>query len=247
MNIKEIRSKTILSISKIHDYVINPYVGCQHSCHYCYACFIKKFSGHKEPWGQFVDIKTNAADLLRVEINKKKKAGVWISGLCDPYQPLEAKYQLTRKCLEILAFYDWPVIIQTRSSLVLRDMDILKRGENFEVGLTLTTADDEIRKIFEPNAPPIKERMNTLDELHRAGIKTYAMIAPILPGAEALVNALEGKADRIIVDRMNYHYADWIYKKYRMEDKLTDDYFQRTGREIAIACKKAGITCNLAF
>jgi DNA repair photolyase len=247
MNIKEIQSKTILSASKVYDYVINPYVGCQHSCHYCYARFIKKFSGHKEPWGQFVDIKINAADLLQVEINKKKCARVWISGLCDPYQPLEAKYELTRKCLDILAYNNWPVIIQTRSSLVLRDMDILKRAKNFEVGLTITTADDEMRKLFEPNAPAIKERLSTLDELHRSGIKTYAMIAPILPGAEALPDALKGKVDYVIVDRMNYHYADWVYQKYRLEDKSSDDFFQRTSRELASVCKELGIICNLAF
>src|SRR4030043_1904800 len=134
MIFKEIRSKTILSVSKIHDYVINPYVGCQHGCNYCYARFIKKFSGHKEPWGQFVDIRMNAADLLQVEINKKKCGTVWVSGLCDPYQPLEAKHKLTRKCLEILADHNWPVVIQTRSSLVLRDIDILKEAKDFEVG-----------------------------------------------------------------------------------------------------------------
>lgn len=247
MIVKEIRSKTILSASKVYNYVINPYLGCQHGCHYCYARFIKKFSGHKEPWGEFVDIKINAAELLRVEINRKKCASVWISGLCDPYQPLEAKYKLTRNCLEILADNSWPVIIQTRSSLVLRDMDILKGAENFEVGLTITTADDEIRKLFEPCAPSVKERLSTLDELHRSGIRTYAMIAPILPGAEALVNALDGTVDHIIVDRMNYHYADWIYRKYGLEDKLSDDFFQMTGRKLADFCRKSGIACNLTF
>lgn len=247
MNVKEIRSKTILSASKVYNYVINPYVGCQHGCNYCYARFIKRFSGHQEPWGQFVDIKINAADLLQAEIKKKKSARVWISGLCDPYQPLEAQYKLTRKCLEILADNHWPVVIQTRSSLVLRDIDILKSAEDFEVGLTITTADDEIRKLFEPDAPPIKERLNTLDELHKAGIRTYAMIAPMLPGAEALANELGGKVDYVIVDRMNYHYADWIYRKYRLEDKLSDDFFQKTGRDLAYACKKSGIACNLVF
>jgi len=200
-----------------------------------------------EPWGEFVDVRINAADLLRAEIKKKKCGKVWISGLCDPYQPLEAEYELTRKCLEILADHNWPVVIQTRSSLVLRDMDILKRAKNFEVGLTITTADDEIRKLFEPHAPSIQERLSTLDELHRSGIRTYAMIAPILPGAETLAIALEGKVDYIILDRMNYHYADWIYRKYGLEDKLTDDFFQTTGSEIAYACKKSGIACNFTF
>ena len=247
MIVKEVRSKTILSTSKVYDYVINPYVGCQHACSYCYARFMKRFSGHKEPWGKFVDVKINAADLLRVEVNKKKRARVWISGVCDPYQPLEAKYKLSRACLEILAQNDWPVIVQTRSPLVLRDMDILKEARDFEVGLSVTTADDKIRKLFEPNAPPITERLRALDQLHRSGIKTYAMIAPILPGAEALANALEGKVDYILVDRMNYNHANWVYTKYGLEDRLSDDFFHRAGREIASACKKLGIDCRLVF
>ena len=156
---------------------------------------MKRFSGHKEPWGEFVDVKINAADLLRVEINKKKRASVWVSG----------------------------------------------------VGLTITTADDDIRKLFEPNAPPIMERLRTLDELHRSGIKTWAMIAPMLPGAEVLAKTLAGKVDYILVDRMNYHYADWVYTKYGLEDKLADDFFHRTGREIASGCKKLGIDCHLTF
>jgi DNA repair photolyase len=138
-------------------------------------------------------------------------------------------------------------VIQTRSSLVLRDIDILKRAKEWEVGLTITTADDEIRKLFEPNAPPIIERLATLDKLHRSGIRTYAMIAPILPGAEVLVDALKGKVDYIIVDRMNYHYGDWLYRKYRMEDKLSDDFFQSTACILAEVCQKLGIACNLAF
>ena len=247
MIVKEIQSKAILSTSKIYNYVINPYVGCQHACSYCYARFMKRFSGHKEPWGEFVDVKINAADLLRAEINKKKRAKVWISGVCDPYQPLEAKYKSSRKCLEILAQNEWPAIIQTRSPLVLRDMDILKEAKNFEVGLTITTADDGIRKLFEPNAPPIMERLRALEELHRSGIKTYAMIAPILPGAEVLAKTLEGKVDYILVDRMNYNYADWVYRKYGLKDKLSDDFFHRTGREIASVCKKLGIDCHLTF
>ena len=241
MIVKEIQSKTILSKSKIHDYVVNPYVGCQHGCSYCYARFMKKFTGHKEPWGTFVDVKINAADLLRSEIKRKKRGKVWVSGVCDPYQPLERKYELSRKCLEILAQYDWPVVVQTRSSLVLRDIDILKEAKHFEVGLTITTADDNIRKIFEPNAPPIPERIKTLDELHRSGIRTYAMIAPILPGAEGLIDHLAGKVDYLLADRMNYNYADWVYRKYGMTDKLSDEYFQGTFAEITAASKRLGI------
>jgi len=231
--VKEIRAKTILSKSKIYPYVVNPYTGCQHACSYCYARFMKRVTGHREPWGEFVDVKINAAELLRKEITKKKRAEVWVSGVCDPYQPLEAEYRLTRQCLEILARNDWPVIIQTRSPLVLRDMDIIQDARDFEVGLSVTTADDAIRKLFEPNAPPIEDRIAALDTLHRASIRTYAMIAPVLPGAEGLAELLKGKIDYVIIDRMNYHYADWVYRKYGLEKYLSDDYYERVRQELA--------------
>jgi hypothetical protein len=108
---------------------------------------MKRFTGHQEPWGEFVDVKINAPELLSKEILKKKVGNVWVSGVCDPYQPLEAKYQLTRRCLAILAEHNWPVIVQTRSPLVLRDIDILKNAKNFEVGFSVTTADDSIRNV----------------------------------------------------------------------------------------------------
>jgi DNA repair photolyase len=243
MIVKEIQSKAILSASKIYPYVINPYTGCQHGCSYCYARFMKRFTGHREPWGQFVDVKVNAPDLLRLEITKKKPAKVWISGVCDPYQPLEAKYKLTRQCLEILAQNNWPVVVQTRSPLVLRDIDILKKGRDFEVGLSITTADDSIRKLFEPDAPPIRDRVRAIEELHRAGIRTYVMIAPMLPGAEGLAEILAGNVDRVIVDRMNYNHADWVYRKYGLDDKMTDEFFYRTERELSGAFAKLGISC----
>ncbi len=243
MIIKEIESKSILSVSKVYPYVINPYTGCQHNCSYCYARFMKRFSGHQEPWGQFVDVKVNAPDLLRCEIKKKKTGKVWISGVCDPYQPLEVKYKLTRQCLEILAQNDWPVVIQTRSPLVLRDIDILKMGRDFEVGLSITTADDSIRKLFEPDAPPIAERVRALDELHQVGIRTYVMIAPMLPQGENLAEILMGKVDYVLFDRMNYHHADWVYRKYGLEDKMTDDYFHQTEGILTSAFAKSGISC----
>jgi DNA repair photolyase len=204
---------------------------------------MKRFTGHREPWGQFVDVKVNAPDLLKQEITKKKPGRVWVSGVCDPYQPLEAKYKLTRQCLEILAQNNWPVTVQTRSSLVLRDIDILKEGRYFEVGLSITTADDSIRTLFEPDAPTIMDRVRALDELHRAGIRTYVMIAPMLPGVEGLAEILAGKVDFVIVDRMNYNYADWVYRKYGLDDKMRDEFFERSGHELSSTFSKFGISC----
>jgi DNA repair photolyase len=243
--VKEIQSKVVLSPSKIYPYVVNPYIGCQHACTYCYAKFMKRFTGHKEPWGEFVDVKMMAPDLLPVDIRKKQPARVWMSGVCDPYQPLEARYRLTQQCLEILAQAGWPVTVQTRSPMVLRDLDIIKGAAGFEVGFSVTTADDGIRKMFEPQAPRISERLRALEELHSAGIRTYAMIAPLLPGAEELGELLKGKIDYLRVDAMNYHYADWVYREYGLKDKLSDDYFQATARELVDVCSSASIECHV--
>ncbi len=243
MIIQEIQSKTILSASKVYPYVINPYVGCQHNCVYCYAHFMKRFTGHKEPWGQFVDVKLNAPELLQREITRKRPDRVWVSGVCDPYQPLEGKYKLTRQCLQILAEHDWPVTVQTRSPMCLRDLDVLKTGKHFEVGLSITTADDAIRKLFEPNAPSINERVRALGELHQAGIRTYAMIAPILPHAETLATMLADKVDYVRLDRMNYHYADKVYRQYGLEAYLTDEYFTPTVDALVSGFGAVGITC----
>jgi DNA repair photolyase len=145
----------------------------------------------------------------------------------------EAKYPLTRQCLEIQTQNSWPVIIQTRSPLVLRDIDMIKDARDFEVGFSVTTADDSIRKLFEPHAPPIDDRIKALDALHKAGVRTYAMIAPVLPGAEGLADLLKGKIDYVLIDRMNYHYVDRVYRKYGLEDTLTDDSFERVKQEFA--------------
>jgi DNA repair photolyase len=245
MIIKEIYAKSILSVSKIYPYVINPYTGCAHSCSYCYASFMKRFTGHKEPWGDFVDVKVNAADLLRNEIVKKKMDRVWVSGVCDPYQPVEEKYKLTRQCLEILAEHDWPVTVQTRSPLVLRDIDVLQKGKHFQVGCSITTADDGIRRIFEPSAPPISERVRALDELHRAGIKTYVMIAPLLPGAEDLADLLAGKVDSVLIDRMNYNNADSIYRKHNLEKFKTGEYYEGAAKVLSTSFMNMGVPVEL--
>jgi DNA repair photolyase len=245
--VKKVHVKTILSKSKVFDYTINPYIGCEHGCAYCYARLIKRFTGHREDWGSFVDVKTNAGDLLLREIKRKEPRRVWISGLCDPYQPLEKDYKVTQACLEILSEHDWPVTIQTKSRMVTRDIDLLKRFHDVEVGFTITTASENIKEIFEPNAPSIKERIETLKKLHSEGIKTFAMIAPLLPEAKDLVTQLIGNVDHVLIDKMNYHYADWVYRKNKLEYALTSDFFNREKTEFAKAFAKENIPCQLLF
>jgi DNA repair photolyase len=244
MIVREILAKGILSKSQVYDYVINPYTGCQHSCTYCYARFMKRFSGHTEPWGEFVDVKINAVDLLKREILRKKPGRVWVSGVCDPYQPLERRYQLTRGCLSILVQYQWAFSIQTRSPLVVRDIDILKQAQDAEVGMSITTADEGMRRLFEPKAPTIASRIKALAELHRQGIRTSAMIAPLLPEAEGLAAALKGSVDRVRIDKMNYFYADWVYRQYHLQDKLKPAYFRQTSDALCAAFAQQGVECG---
>lgn len=247
MKIREIQAKSILSKSGVYDWTINPYIGCEHSCFYCYARFMKKFTGHKERWGEFIDVKINAPELLEKEVKTKKKGRVWISGVCDPYQPIEKKYKLTRKCLEVLQKNNWPVVIQTKSPLVLRDLKLLKKFKNIEVGFTIPTADEKIKNVFEPRTPSIKQRIKALEKLHKEGIRTYAMIAPLLPEAKDLVVKLRNKIDYAIIDRMNYHYADWVYREHKLEEMRKDDFFIKKTAELIKMFKKEKIPCQVVF
>jgi DNA repair photolyase len=247
MVVREIVARSVLSKSRVYEYTVNPYGGCQHGCSYCYARFMKRYSGHQEAWGEYVDVKVNAPEVLQKEIERKSRGEVWISGVCDPYQPLEKKYELTRRCLKILIGDDWPVTVQTRSPLVLRDIDLLRKSSKVEVGMSITTSDDKIRRLFEPYAPLVKERIRALGELHAAGIKTFVMIAPLLPKAEGLVPDLVGKVDRVLVDRMNYNYADWVYRKYKLEQSRSESYYNRAGQEICSSFRQQGVECQVLY
>jgi hypothetical protein len=150
--INEITAKTVLTKTNLPgcDYVVNPYNGCQFACMYCYAAQIARWKHPGEKWGSFMDIKLNAPDLLKKELEKLEKKYysknfgiIWFSSVTDPYTGLEAKYQLTRKCLEVLVDfgYEGQVAIQTKSGLIVRDIDLYKRFKDVSIGFTVTTLD----------------------------------------------------------------------------------------------------------
>ena len=141
-NVQEIKVRGILSKSKLPgvDYVINPYRGCQHACVYCYAIFMQKFDGHSEPWGTYVDIKSNALELLTPQLAKCRNRTVYLSSVCDPYQPVEAEYQLTRQILKQLITAQPQLTVQTKSALVIRDLDLLTQFKNCSVGMTIVVS-----------------------------------------------------------------------------------------------------------
>ncbi len=250
IRIREIQAKTILNKSKIHDYCLNPYTGCAVNCRYCYArLFMRRYSGHSEPWGAFVDVKINAPELLRRQAARAKRGNVWLSSVCDPYQPLEERYKLTRQCLEILAEVRFPVTVQTKMTLILRDLDIIERFEEIEVGMTLTTDEDKIARMFEPGASPVSERIAALEKIHSRGIPTFAFLGPLLPGGpEKLIAGIADKVDRILVDRMNYmETIIGFYRKLGLSPAATDRFFQDQAARIVREAKKHGLPCEILF
>jgi DNA repair photolyase len=191
MKIEEIEVKSILSKSGLPgvDWSINPYVGCQFSCMYCYAVFITKWKHSDEEWGEFLDVKINAPAILRKELERRVKrnksrnyGSILFSSVTDPYTGAEAKYQLTRKCLEILVDFGYKgeVSILTKSPLVVRDIDLLKKLDA-EVGITVTTYEDSVIRFLEGRAPSASARIKALRTLHDEGIPMYSFVGPLLP------------------------------------------------------------------
>lgn len=192
------------------DYCVNPYLGCTHNCLYCYASFMLKYSGIREPWGTFVEAKINLPDVLKRQA--RKPGTVLLGTVCDPYQPAEREFQLSRQALSILGERGYSVEVMTKSDLVLRDIDLLSRFPGFSVELTITTLDEKAARAFEPGAPAPKPRLQAVRQLVRAGVQTTVFIGPLLPGIsdspeqiqELLLAVKDTGAHRVLFDRLNY-------------------------------------------
>lgn len=239
MDITEITVKTALVRSKIPgvDFVINPYLGCGHGCRYCYAAFMTRYSHHHArcPWGSFVEVKHNIANVLRGELSRKRKTGtVMMSSVCDPYQPVEQRYRLTRRCIEILKEFGWGIDILTRSPLVTRDIDLLSDSNAVSVGVTIPTDSDHVRTILEPHAPSINSRLAALKQMHEAGVDTWVFIGPMLPmNPRRLGEAIEAYVNHVLIDSLNYQSkVRGIFLKNNWGYALTDKYAHDTADEL---------------
>ena len=217
-----LEAKTILTKSGLpgSDWVINPYNGCLFACMYCYAAQIARWKHPDEIWGTYLDVKINAPELLKEELKKLEKrfgskdfGSIFFSSVTDPYVGLEAKFQLTRKCLEVLADFNYQgsIAIQTKSPLVTRDIDVLKRLKKVTVGFTVTSLDDKVSRFLETKAPPVSLRLKALKKLHDAGVDTYAFIGPILPyftNNEGKINQLLDKLQEVGVKEVWFEHLN---------------------------------------
>jgi len=237
MKINLIKAKTIMQKTGLPDcdWVVNPYTGCRFGCKYCYAAFVGRFTHPNEEWGSYVDVKINAPELLKKEISGKKGI-ILFSSVTDPYQGLEAKYQLTRKCLQVLADvrYKGEVGILTKSGLVTRDIDIFKKIKNIHVGMTVTSTGDPISQYLETYATPNPDRLKALKKLHQAGIKTYAFVGPLLPHFVWQEKELKQLLTELKKTGVSYIYLEHInlsrYIKDRLYKYLKKDYSQELAR-----------------
>lgn len=177
--VNEIRCSTLihpLNYRSSTEYTINLYRGCTHGCVYCYA---PSLIHDERRWGNYVDVKVNAPAVLERELRGLKREEVFLSSASDPYQPVEAKYRITRRCLETLLRHRFPVSVLTRSPLVLRDLDLLREFDRVRVGMSITSVPT---RRFEPGVPPLRRRIETLKRLSSTGIRTWVSLAPVIPG-----------------------------------------------------------------
>ncbi len=163
-----------------YDYSLNPYVGCAFGCSYCYAAFFAP-PERQASWGDWVQVKRNAAlklSRLRRPLDGKT---VYMSSATDPYQPIERRLELTRSLLPVLSDRGARLVVQTRSPLVARDIDLLQRFKQVCVNFSITTDSETVRRAFEPRNPPIAARLDAAREIADAGLPVAITMTPLLP------------------------------------------------------------------
>jgi DNA repair photolyase len=166
-----------------YDYSLNPYSGCSFGCTYCYAAFFSRDKDKMDNWGYWVSVKENAVLLLQ-KFRKKPLLDktLYLSSVTDPYQPIEKDLSLTRQILqELIDYHKVRLVVQTRSPLVTRDIDLLKKFDVVQVNMTITTDSERIRKVFEPYCPGNKQRIKAIREIHDSGVGACITMTPLLP------------------------------------------------------------------
>ncbi len=202
---KETKSVMTKSNGPLGGYAVNPYVGCTHGCKYCYASFMKRFTGHTEEWGTFLDIK----EWPEIK-DPKKYAGqkVIIGTVTDGYLPQEEQYCKTRKILEELKESGADILICTKSDLVLRDLDLLKeinKKNRLTVSWSVNTLDEDFREDMD-DAVSIERRLAAMKKVYDAGIRTVCFISPVFPGLtdiKAIFERAKDQCDLIWLENLN--------------------------------------------
>lgn len=236
--IKDIEVNGILTKSNlpVSDYSVNPYVGCTHACKYCYASFMKRFTNHTEPWGEFVDIK-HWPEIRHAEKYAGKEA--FFCSVTDPYQPLEKKYRRTRALLEQLQGSGINISISTKSDLVLRDLDLIRTFPRAQVSWSINTLDEEFRREMD-RAASIERRLAAMKQFYEAGIQTTCFISPIFPGitdVKAIMERSKSQCNLIWLENLNLRgdykkrILDWVHDHHPELDDLYHEIYTKKNRD----------------
>lgn len=237
MIVKEIEVKSVLSKSNLPvcEYSVNPYVGCTHACRYCYASFMKRFTNHPEPWGDFLDVK------YWPEIkNPKKYAGkeLFIGSVTDPYNPQEEIYGRTKALLEQLQGSGAKISIATKSDLILRDLDLIKSFPDARVSWSINTLDETFREDMD-KAVSIQRRLTAMEAFYKAGVRTTCFISPIFPGitdVKEIIQRTKVQCNLIWLENLNLRggyktvIMDYIQEKHPDLLLLYQDIYNKNGR-----------------
>jgi DNA repair photolyase len=236
VQVREIEARSILtpqaigSLSKHYDFALNPYAGCAFRCSYCYVPKFPNARHEPSEWGRWVEVKTNAPELIRKDRLKVFGSKIFFSSATDPYQYLELLYRLSRRCLqELLRYQPAQITLHTRSHLLLQDIELIKAfAGRISVGVSITTDDETIRKKFEPDAPSLARRLELMQRLKENGVPVYASIAPLLPcDPERLVALVKPLVTHAWVGEMNWievNNQPQLLQEYR-------DFFSAPGYE----------------
>jgi DNA repair photolyase len=232
-------------------YTLSPYVGCLIGCRFCYAQdrvgLVRKLEGLPEaPWGSYVDARVNAPEVLERELAALPKLPVKFCPIVsDPYHAIERRFELTRGCLEVLA-KERPAratIVLTRSRLIERDQALLAGMERAYAGMSIPTADDAIRRHFEPRGAPITARVEALRELSEAGVRTFAVVQPILPGSmKRLADALASAVSSVRIDVLHGTFgAAEDFADPRFQEATSPEWQETRAHELAEALRARGV------
>lgn len=270
MRVSEIIARTALSPSRLAGfaYTLNPYVGCSLGCVYCYSPAVLRRD--RNLWSTDIGVKRNLPTLLARELKRldhPSSAGgpdrwVAISSVTDGYQPLEARYRVTRHCLEQLVRHDWPVSILTKSHLFERDLDLLTRLSEVEVGLSVTTPDLEQQKLLEPGVAPLKKRLAALAKASGQGVKVYCYLGPLYPTTtlqevqRLIKDIATAGAAKVMLDDLHLHAGVWEALKDSLGPERTKSWweplhdqgetYRRLAEVIRRACHHNGIKFELS-
>ena len=250
IDVQSVMTKSSLPVG---GFSVNPYIGCPHACKYCYASFMKRFTGHTEPWGMFLDVKH-----WKPMDNPHKYDGqrIVIGSVTDAYNPYEEEFCRTRKLLEELKGTDAEIMICTKSDLVLRDLDLLKNFRKVTVSWSVNTLDEQFRCDMD-RAVSIERRLEAMKQVYNSGIRTVCFISPIFPGitdVKAIIDRVKDFADLIWLENLNLRgqfkrdIMNYIQEKHpelitlyqEIYNRRRQDYWQALEQEISAFAQAKG-------